>query len=284
MILVADSGSTKCDWLIADGNDQIPTKTMGFNPFFHARSLIEAEIARNDVLMQHKDNIEAVYYYGAGCSSPERNKILQSALATHFGNATDWIVAQDLNGAAHATCARGEKGIACILGTGSNSCYYDGENVNEEVHALGYILGDEGSGSYFGRKMLSEFLYKRMPTELAQEFGETYQLTRENIFYHTYNQPNVNVYLASFMKFVSGHKQHSYFQEMVYNGLAHFADIHITCFQNFKEVPVHFVGSVAYHFQDILNRVAEDMGFTVGKVVKKPIVPLAEYHLRALVK
>ncbi len=284
MILVADSGSTKCDWLIADGNDRIPTKTMGFNPFFHAQSLIEAEIARNDVLMQHKDNIDAVYYYGAGCSSPERNTILERALATHFRNATDWVVAQDLNGAAHSTCAPGEKGISCILGTGSNSCYYDGEKVIEELHALGYILGDEGSGSYYGKQMLSAFLYKRMPAELAEDFEHTYGATRENIFYHIYNQPNVNVYLASFMKFVSRHKEHPYFQKMVYEGMAHFADVHITCFENYKEVPVHFVGSVAYHFQDILSRVAQNMGFTVGKVIQKPIMPLAEHHLSLLVK
>ena len=277
MILVADSGSTKCDWILINGLEQVPTKTMGFNPFFHSVEIIGQGLMGNSTLLKFRDQIRAVYYYGAGCSSDERNQIVRNALSSFFVNLNELVVDHDLTGAALATSG-GEAGIACILGTGSNSCFFDGEKVHEKVPALGYILGDEGSGSFFGKILLSEYLYKRLPSELSEAFELEYSLAKETIFHNVYNQPNPNVYLASFMKFVSGHRSHPFFKKMMFEGLSKFADVHITCYDQYRSVPVHFVGSIAYYFTDILNEVAENVGFTVGTVIKKPIDSLATFH------
>lgn len=278
MILVADSGSTKCDWLAIDEkSNQFTTSTMGFNPFFHSTELIEQKLAENELLSELKSEIKEVYFYGAGCSSAPRNEIVAKGLRSFFSSATDVKVDHDLTGAALAT-SQGEKGISCILGTGSNSCYFDGEKVHEEVPALGYILGDEGSGSYFGKIMLSEWLYKRMPQELASDFGQEYNLTKEGIFEAVHKKENPNVYLAAFMPFIGKHKNHPYFKRMVYEGLVKFVNIHVWCYENFRDVPVNFVGSVAYYFKDVLAEIAENHNFTLGKVERRPIEPLALYH------
>ena len=278
MILVADSGSTKCDWIAIDaqGNQQ-HTNTMGFNPFFHTTELVTQKLSENEFFNKTKDSIEEVYFYGAGCSSEERNAIIQKGLAAYFDKATIVIVDHDLTGAALAT-SQGEVGITCILGTGSNSCFFDGTKVHEEVPALGYILGDEGSGSFFGKIMLSEWLYKRMPKELADVFQQQYNLSKEGIFEAVHKKENPNVYLASFTPFISEHRDHPYFKEMMVKGLSKFAEIHILCYENYSEVPVNFVGSVAYYFQDVLEEVGRKYNFTLGKIEKRPIEPLAMYH------
>jgi N-acetylglucosamine kinase-like BadF-type ATPase len=278
MILVADSGSTKCDWIAIDeaGNHH-NTNTMGFNPFFHSSEVVEQKLNENEFFGEVKNKVSEVYFYGAGCSSAARNEIIAKGLRAFFCQASIVLVDHDLTGAALATC-QGEPGISCILGTGSNSCYFDGSIVHEEVPALGYILGDEGSGSYFGKKMLADWLYHRMPEELATSFGKEYNLSKEGIFEAIHKKDNPNVYLASFMHFVGTHKNHPYFKDMMYEGLAKFTNIHIRCYDNFKDVPVNFVGSVAFHFQEILQEVATNYNFTLGKIDKRPVDPLAEYH------
>lgn len=277
MILIADSGSTKCDWLLINGDVNIETKTMGFNPFFHDSVLIKSELAKNSVLSENKLGIHSIFFYGAGCSSAERNNIVKKALQSFFNSATNVVVDHDLTGAALAATGA-QSGIACILGTGSNSCYFDGSKVYEEVPALGYILGDEGSGAYFGKILLSNFLYHKLPKELSNDLEKQHLLTKEEIFFKVYNSPNPNVYLASFMRFISGHGNHPYFQEMIYNGLLAFAKIHITCYKNYQTETVHFVGSIAYYFKSELQKVADDLGFTIGNIVKKPITALGDYH------
>ncbi len=284
MILVADSGSTKCDWLLIDkDNKRIQTNTMGFNPFFHSTELVIQKLQENEVLSANVKNIKEIYFYGAGCSSDERNLIIKRGLEHVFTESTNTIVDHDLTGAAVAT-VEDKPGIACIIGTGSNSCYFDGENVVEAVPALGYILGDEGSGSYFGKIMLSEWIYKRMPEELATKFGEEYGLFKEGIFEATYNMPNPNVYLASFMRFASSNASHPYFSKMIYEGLAKFISIHVWCFDNFRDVPVHFVGSIAYYFRKELEEVARNHRFTIGNIEKRPVEALANYHYNKTIK
>ena len=278
MILVADSGSTKCDWiLVTEDGTFHETNTMGFNPFFHTTELIAQKVRENDLLSSNSKEVIEIYFYGAGCSSADRNEIVAKGLKQVFVNASKVVVDHDLTGAAIAT-TQGSKGIACILGTGSNSCYFDGIKVEEKIPALGYILGDEGSGSYFGKIMLSDWLYNRMPGELQKNFGEEYNLTKEAIFENVYNKPNANVYLASFMKFASSNKHVPYFKDMMYQGMARFSATHIWCFENFREVPVNFVGSIAYYFSEVLEEVAINHRFTPGKIEKRPVEPLAHYH------
>jgi len=281
MILVADSGSTKCDWILTDDNNEIPTGTMGFNPFFHSTDLILNKIKENEILSDNISNISAVYFYGAGCSSPERNAIVENALRLAFPEATEIVVDHDETAAAIATCGD-MPGIACILGTGSNSCFFDGTQTSYEIPALGYVLGDEGSGAFFGKALLKEFLYKRLPADIHEDFVAEFGIDKEEIFNAVYHKPNPNVYLASFMRFISERREHPYFKERIYEGLASFANAHITCFQNYKEVPVHFVGSIAYYFREVLEEVANNYRFTIGEVIKKPITNLKNYHLKQM--
>ena len=279
MILVADSGSTKCDWIIIDNfNTKLKTKTMGFNPFFHNTEFILGKIQENKIFQDYRDKIKEIYFYGAGCSSTNRKLILENALSQFFNLAEKIVVDHDLTGAALATTPF-SPGIACILGTGSNSCFFDGKNIQENVPALGYILGDEGSGSYFGKILLADWLYHRMPTELAIEFQKRFNLTKEDIFSSIHLEKFPNVYLASFMPFVKDKQNHPYMKDMVYQGLAKFINIHVWCYDNFREVPVNFVGSIAYYFREVLEEVAKNHRFTIGKIEKKPIFPLVEYHL-----
>lgn len=278
MILVADSGSTKCDWILlkSDG-EQIPTHTMGFNPFFHSSDLVEEKLNENEVMKTWAAQVEAVYFYGAGCSSEDRNNIIKAGLQRVFINASEILVDHDLTGAALATCYD-KPGISCIIGTGSNSCYFDGTEVHEEVPALGYILGDEGSGAYFGKLTLANFLYHRLPAELTEALIAKHNLTKEDIFHYTYNHENPNVYLASFMKTIADFKSHPYVHDMIYNGLEKFADVHIKCYSNYQEVPVHFVGSIAFHFKEILEEVASKNNFKIGLIEKKPVTAILNYH------
>jgi N-acetylglucosamine kinase-like BadF-type ATPase len=278
MIIVAESGSTKCDWLINHNDGKVlETHTMGFNPFFHQPDEILTHLRGNQDLSQVASKATAVYFYGAGCSSPDRNEVILTALMQFFRNA-HCEVNHDLNASAFATWD-GNPAITCIIGTGSNSCYYDGVSVSERVPALGYILGDEGSGSYFGKKLIADYLYKRLPKELQDAFFEQYKLQKEEIFHQVYNTNKANVFLASFMRFIVPYKDHSYIREMVHEGLSTFAEIHICCYPNFREVPVHFVGSVAFYFTEILQEVAAEKGFRLGKIDKNPGMSLLKYHL-----
>lgn len=277
MIVVAESGSTKCDWLLDDGKGHVnETFTIGFNPFFHTTEVVLEHLKVNTELMKYALQIEEVYFYGAGCSSENRNAVIRVALETMFPQAKCYV-GHDLNAAAYSTYT-GEPAITCILGTGSNSCYFDGNEVSEVIPALGYILGDEGSGSYFGKQILAAYIYERLPKELQKDFKGRYQLTKEEIFSKVYNQRDANVFLASFMRFLVPHKEHPYFSDIINKGLRQFAEIHITCYPNYREVPVHFVGSVSYYFQDILRDIASEMGFTVGNVNKNPVSALLDYH------
>ena len=277
MIVVAESGSTKCDWLLDDGKGHVhETFTIGFNPFFHTTEVVLEHLKANTDLMKYALQIEEVHFYGAGCSSENRNAVIKVALETVFTQAK-CHVGHDLNASAYSTYT-GEPAITCILGTGSNSCYFDGNEVSEVITALGYILGDEGSGSYFGKQILAAYIYERLPKELQKDFKGRYQLTKEEIFSKVYNQRDANVFLASFMRFLVPHKEHPYFSDIINKGLRQFAEIHITCYPNYREVPVHFVGSVSYYFQDVLRDIASEMGFTVGIINKNPVSALLEYH------
>lgn len=277
MILIADSGSTKCDWFLTDESGHSHSfNTIGLNPYFHDELFITVAIRQNKELNQWAPSVKNVYFYGAGCSSAALNEIIHKALHTVFINATIEID-HDMVAAAYATYD-GKPCISCILGTGSNSCYFDGENVSEEVPALGYILGDEGSGSYYGKKLLSMYLYNQLPQHLHEILKNNYQLTKDEIITNVYMKPNANVYLASFMKFLSQHKSDNFVREMVYDGMLHFLKNHVCCFKQHKEVPVHFVGSIAWHFQDLLYLAANDLGIKIGRIIQKPIEELGKYH------
>lgn len=282
MILIAESGSTKCDWVVlnSDGSERQRFSTMGFNPYFHSASFIHEELSENKVVKTICNEVEFVYFYGAGASSESLKDIVKDGLQRVLLNA-QVNVDHDLLASAYSTYT-GEPAITCILGTGSNSCYFDGETVSEEVPALAYILGDEGSASFIGKRLVSDFLYKKLPAEMAEDFFNTYQLDKDEIITSVYNKPNANVYLASFSRFAGKHMNSPYVKHIVREGFAKFADTHIACFDNYKDVPVHFVGSVGAIFHEILAEVLDEREMRLGQIMRKPVDGLIKYHLEIL--
>jgi len=279
MIVIADSGSTKCDWAIVDPKDgtKIETNTKGLNPFFHDEIFIANEIFKNDTLRKYGPEITHVFFYCAGGSSKELQGRVARGLHIIFKDA-NIKVDHDLDGAAYATCG-GKPGIACILGTGSNSCYYDGEKIYEEIPALAFILGDEGSGSYYGKILLRDYFYKMMPEKIRTSFEAEFNPNIEDVFQKVYMKPHANVYLASFMRFCSEHRTEQYIKDMVDEGMYDFLNKHVRCYKNYREVPVHFVGSIAFYFEDILRKHCANHEITVGTITNKPVEGLVAYHL-----
>lgn len=278
MLLIADSGSTKCDWaLVKDGQIVMECSTMGFNPYFHSRPFIIGKMQECAPLSEVASQVSRVFFYGAGCSSDTLDEVVTGALGQFFANAAV-VVDHDLLAAAYATWD-GAPAISCILGTGSNSCYFDGKQIYEEVPALAYILGDEGSGSYYGKKLIAAWFYKRLPSHIHDRFKEQYNLSMDDVVEHVYTRPHANVYLASFMKFFSQFRNDPWVVDMIREGMKAFMEVHVCSYANYREVKTHFVGSVATYFEDRLREAADELGVNVGKIIKKPIHGLVQFHL-----
>jgi glucosamine kinase len=273
MLLVADSGSTKTNWLTDKG---ALFETRGFNPMFDRSDDIFAELVANEAMSAVTPNINTIYYYGAGCSSDERIKIVTDALHRYFPLA-QIHVGHDLKAAAYATFD-GRPSIACILGTGSNSCQFDGKEIHEVVPALGYILGDEGGGAYFGKKLLTLFLYHQLPSRTYALMADEYKLTKEDIFKRVYNSPRPNVYCAQFAKVLTQSPDREFMELLVEDGFAEFFKYHVSCYENFRQYPVHFVGSLAYHFRNVLQKVADMHQCELGAVDRQPVYNLLKWH------
>ena len=282
IILIADSGSTKCDWLAIDENGVKLSEfqTMGFNPYFHNAEKITSELSNCPEMSSLSSSVDRTYFYGAGSSSEEMCSIIKDGLSRVL-TISKIHVGHDLEGAAFSTWT-GTPAITCILGTGSNSCYFDGFNVFEELPSLAYILGDEGSGSWFGKRMLQAFFYKQLPQYIHEDFIKTFGVDGSdvnNVNKRVYTEPNPNVYLASFMTFVGKHKSDSHIHDLLIEGFGAFLDIHVKCFENCETVPIHFIGSVAFHFQDELKEACSHRKLKLGSTIKKPIDGLSKYHL-----
>ena len=277
MVLIADSGSTKCDWVLLDGKERVAElSTMGFNPFYHDVGFIVDTMKNEEVFTSNSEKVTVVHFYGAGCSSEERNLTIESALQSVFSSAKIYV-GHDVLGAAIAAC-QGKAGIACILGTGSNSCYFDGKQTSEVLPSLGYILGDEGSGAWFGKQLVTDYLYNEsIPAALKDELLSK-GFEKSSILENVYMKPHANVYLASFMKILANHRDTEYVHELIGVGMKSFLERHVCCFDNYKDVPTSFVGSVAFYFQDILKTECQKLGIQFGNVVQKPIDGLVAYH------
>lgn len=279
-ILIADSGSTKCDWMLIDeqGQSLLEFHTMGFNPYFHDSNMVEDKMRESSEAMDIAEDVAQVYFYGAGSSSAPLCAVIKEGLQRVFKNALVHV-GHDLDGAAYSTFS-GVPAITCIIGTGSNSCYFDGDQTIEEVPALAYILGDEASGSWFGKRLLSMHLYHKLDPTVDNDFKETFAFSKDDIVNRVYKEPNANVFLASFMTFIGRHQEIPQIISLLEEGFQAFIDVHVKCYENYREVPVHFVGSVAYHFQNVLRHVCEREGIQVGHIIKRPIDGLAQYHVK----
>ena len=276
MILIVDSGSTKSDWILLNNSEKTHFSTIGLNPYFHDETAVFNAILETSELFEIREEINQVFFYGAGCSSSELNQIILNGLQSVFIHA-EIQVDHDLCACAYATY-EGEPSISCSIGTGSNSCYYDGITVSVEVPALGYILGDEGSGTYFGKQLVSNFLYHKLPENIDKALSEKPEYSKAEIIDRVYKQGNANVYLASFMHFIIDFKEDPYIQEMIYKGFKHFLEIHVCCYPNYLNVKVHFVGSIAQLFQAELEKACFDLNIQLGKIIRKPIDGLVHFH------
>lgn len=278
MIAVIDSGSTKADWqFLTQGADPIAISTMGFNPYYHDESVIIPEIKRAFDGRIEASSLTSVYYYGAGCSDPERNKIIVKALEKYFTKAKI-TVDHDILACALATC-RDQPGISCILGTGSNSCLFDGKKIVDNVPNLAYILGDEGSGGHLGKSLLRGYFYREFPDDIKVNFEKKYGNDKQVFKDKIYKEKNANVYLASFARFLSDNKKHIYIQTLVNRAFCEFIDRHIRKYPKHNTLPIHFIGSVAYHFGDILKLALDERSLELGMIIQKPIGNLVDYHI-----
>ena len=283
MIFIIESGSTKSDWVLVDNKSkQTFYKTIGFNPYFHSSDVVAAEIRKNKSIMAHVGEVSKIFFYGAGCSSERLNKEIESGLKAVFIEA-EVVVDHDLLACAYATYD-GEPGISCIIGTGSNSCFFDGAELSEEVPALGYVLGDEGSGSYFGKFLLANFLYHRLPEDILVDFQETYKLSHTEIVSNVYKSDSANVFIASFMPFIVKHKEHEFFKQIIVNGLKTFMEVHVCCYEGYLNTPVHFVGSLSALLENHLRQAADDLGIEIKSIIAKPVDNLVSYHLKYILK
>jgi glucosamine kinase len=273
--LIADSGSTKTNWVLLSG-DQQPVErfsTSGINPFYQNQATIVSVLEGLD--LQGKVPRE-VFFYGAGCVGEAQLKSVEGALIQHFPTARI-EVASDLLAAARSLCGH-QCGIAAILGTGSNSCYYDGRGVVDHVSPLGFILGDEGSGAVLGRKLVGDVLKKQLPEPVCKAFYEKYRLDALAIIEKVYRQPFPNRFLAQFTLFLLEHIDEPAVNQLVKSSFVDFFERNIRLYTDGLVLPIHFTGSVAWHFRSVLSMAAEEAGFQLGKVVPNPMDGLADYH------
>jgi glucosamine kinase len=276
MILVVESGSTKADWMLIKESQHIPYTTKGFNPFFHNKEDILIELNDHLELDLIKDEVTQIFFYGAGCSSKKLNAKIENGLSAFFTKAKI-VVDHDLKACAVSLYEK-EPIVACILGTGSNSCYFDGKKITENSDALGYILGDEGSGSYFGKIILSDFIYNRLPEKMMVEMTRL-GFHKDNIIENVYMKDNANVFIASFMPVLVRNRELDYSQRIIKNGFSEFIDKHVLCYPESKKAAISFVGSVACLLKQELEDVCKSKRLRFGKVIRRPLENLVHYHL-----
>jgi len=286
MILIADSGSTKCDWISVDsqGNQLVEKiETKGLNPALLTETELFEIINSNLELINDKEKILHIFFYGAGCGTEKPRLLLKQVLQSIFKNATI-EVKEDTWAAVRAGLSyKNEAAVVCILGTGSNCSYFDGEQIHQRVASLGFTIMDDASGNYFGKELLRDYYFNRMPENLKTAFAQKYNLDADYIKNKLYKQANPNAYLASFAEFLFSNKDSAYIKNLILNGLRKFSENMILQFSDeIKTAPVHFVGSVAYFSKDEIVEVAKEFNFKVGNIIRRPIDGLVTYHINQL--
>jgi glucosamine kinase len=276
MILIADSGGSKIDWrLIKSDNAISQANTPGFNPYYQPIDDLRKTV-RESVKPLAVEKVDEIYFYGAGVSSGKNQDAIKDVFREFFDGAKIEI-GWDLLAAARALCGH-EPGIACIIGTGSNSCLYDGRHITGNIANLGWILADEASGANIGRKFLVDYLREKFPPTLAQAFKERFPFTREEFLEKVYQKEKPSAFLASFMRFIFQHLKEPYCHRLVYDSFSEFYENNVIPYPGSKNLKVHFTGSVAFYFSDILRQVANDKGITVKNILESPIAGLTLFH------
>jgi glucosamine kinase len=275
-ILIADSGATKAEWCLVTNGKKKTIFTTGISPYFLSTNAIE-ELVQQGVADKLKNAaIDAVFFYGTGCANPENVKSIRKALKKVFPTAKV-DVNTDLMAAARALC-KDEKGIACILGTGSNSCYFNGKSIQKNSPGIGYVLGDEGSGAYLGKKVIQYYMYNTFDEDLRSRFDAKYVTTPVEILDNVYKKPLPNRYLASFTMFLAENRGHYMIENIIEDGLNDFFFQHLNKYNEVWKYPVNFVGSVADGFKDVIQHLCSSYEFELGTILKNPMQGLVKYH------
>lgn len=279
MKLIADCGSTKADWVIQNGEDIVlKFETEGFNPNYTNKEYISSIILNHISYKPYIQDITKIYFYGTGCGNIDNCNLITDVMKSIFVNANIHVT-HDMMAACHALFGDND-GIACILGTGSNSSYYDGKNIVDRAVSLGYIIGDEGSGGHIGKQLLHDFCYKTMPDELSEKFEKEYDIDIVTIIDNIYHKSQASRYLASFAKFAYENSGHTYIKNICSMSFDEFIKYFILRYENSKDVNLGFVGSVAYYFQDLLKECLEKHELKLHNMIKSPIDGLIKYHSR----
>jgi N-acetylglucosamine kinase-like BadF-type ATPase len=280
MKLLVDSGSTKADWIAIDdaGKVLFTTQTLGLNPEVLDKEEIIARLDDKFDISHNKDKAANLFFYGAGCGTDRMKNFLTEVFQNYFSNAKV-SVHEDTYAAVYATTPKDEKAIVCILGTGSNCSYFDGVVLHQKVQSLGYIAMDDCSGNRFGRHLLRGYYFNKMPKDLAKEFEEEYNVEPDYIKNNLYKEPNPNAYLATFAKFIIKHKDNSFCRKYIDMEMEDFVENYIKQFDNYQEVPVHFIGSIAFYLKEELLEVLTKYNIKIGNVLRRPIDGLIQYHI-----
>ena len=278
MILIADGGSTKADWIALDGNKEeaFRVRTLGLNPAVVSEEELHNRIINMFQLIQVKHEVTNIYFYGAGCGTPQAQKILHDVMKNIFVNA-EVVVEEDMLAAVYAATGK-DPAMVAILGTGSNSCYYDGRKMHMKVASLGYVLMDEASGNYFGKRLIRDYYYGLMPKYIVEKFEKDFNLDPDVIKKNIYREPNPNMYLASFAQFMFEFKEEKYVRRLMKRGFEKFFRYRILPYELAPETPIYFIGSIAHYFREILDSVAEKNGLKITGVIQRPIDNLIDYH------
>ncbi len=280
MILIADSGSTKTSWVLTNGAKVIQTvHTKGYNPYYYKNKSLLLTIKSELLPLLKTNDIDKVFFYGSGCSSDENCSMVNNALSQLFPGSTV-IVHHDLYGAALALL-NNKEGIACILGTGSNSCYWDGYKIISNVPSVGYLLGDEGSGTYIGMKILKGILEDKAPNYIIDSFYKYYNTTFDGILNNIYNEAEPNRFISEVSKFAEKNISNSWIQESIKQSFVDFIENQLKMYDNYQNLEVCFTGSIAFHFKQILVEVCLESNIKLGVILKNPIDGLVSYHINS---
>ncbi|MDR6967146.1 N-acetylglucosamine kinase-like BadF-type ATPase [Flavobacterium arsenatis] len=279
MKLLVDSGSTKADWISIDESGKVlfTTQTLGLNPEVLGKDEVVSRLNDKFDIFHNKKSVTHLYFYGAGCGTERMKNFLADIFKEYFPNAVV-SVHEDTYAAVYATTPKNEKAIVCILGTGSNCSYFDGNVLHQKVQSLGYIAMDDCSGNQFGRHLIRGYYFNKMPKDLADLFEKAHDLEADVIKHHLYKEANPNAYLATFAKFLIQNKEHEFCKKIIYSSMQDFVDFYITQYENCREVPVHFIGSIAFYLREELKEVMDKNGLELGNVLRRPIDGLIQYH------
>ncbi len=279
MVLITDSGATKADWIALDdkGNQVFMTQTLGLSPEVLTEEVIIDRLANNFELSKNSHKVTRLFFYGAGCGTDRMKKFLKKIFREFFPKAKI-EVKEDTYAAIYSTTKIGHQGIVCILGTGSNCSYYDGNQLFQKVTSLGYIPMDDGSGNFFGRKLIRDYYFHKIPQDLAIKFEQGYNLDADVIKENLYKRPNPNTYLATSARFLVENKDHPYSKGVIDKGFQQFVNNYIMQLELATKVPIHFVGSIAYYLREELAAVIERNDLVLGVIRQRPIEGLVEFH------